>query len=105
MIKVERWDPEDGETLSEQTLRRKLENMGYRTTRYIYAPGTNFPVHTHDVDKMDAVLSGEFRITMKGESVVLGAGDAVEVPRGVEHSAEVVGNRDVVSLDGVRKTA
>ena len=105
MMKVERWDPEDGETLSEQTLRRKLENMGYRTTRYVYEPGTRFPPHTHDVDKTDAVLSGEFRITINGESVVLGAGDAVEVPQGVEHSAEVVGDRAVVSLDGVRKTA
>ena len=104
-MKVERWDPEDGETLSEQTLRRKLESMGYRATRYVYAPGTSFPAHTHDIDKMDAVLSGEFRITMNGESVVLGAGDAVEVPQGVEHSAEVLGDRAVVSLDGVRKTA
>ena len=104
-MRVERWDPEDGETLSEQTLRRKVESMGYRTTRYTYPPGTSFPAHTHDIDKIDAVLSGEFRITMKGESVILGPGDAVEVPQGVEHSAEVVGDRAVVSLDGVRKTA
>jgi quercetin dioxygenase-like cupin family protein len=105
MMRVERWDPEDGETLSEQTLRRKLESMGYRTSRYVYEPGTILPFHTHDVDKMDAVLSGEFRVTMNGESVVLGPGDAVEVPQGVEHSAEVVGDRAVVSLDGVRKIA
>ena len=104
-MKVQRWNPEDDETLSEQTLRRKLEGMGYRSTRYVYPPGTSFPFHSHDIDKMDAVLSGEFRITMAGESVVLGPGDAVEVPRGVEHSAEVVGDRAVVSLDGIRKTA
>jgi quercetin dioxygenase-like cupin family protein len=104
-MKIQRWNPEDDETLSEQTLRRKLEGMGYRSSRYVYPPGTSFPIHTHDIDKMDAVLSGEFRITMNGESVVLGPGDAVEVPRGVEHSAEVVGDRAVVSLDGIRKTA
>ncbi|HET7442756.1 MAG TPA: cupin domain-containing protein [Terriglobales bacterium] len=104
-MKVERWDPEDDETLSEQTLRRKLEKLGYRVNRYVYSVGTRFPVHSHEVDKMDAVLSGEFRITINGESVVLGPGDAIEVPHGVEHSAEVVGDRSVVSLDGEKKVA
>jgi quercetin dioxygenase-like cupin family protein len=102
MMKVDRWNPDDDETLSESTLRQKLQKLGYRVSRYVYPPGTAFPTHSHDVDKMDAVLSGEFRITMDGESVVLGAGDSVQVPRGAEHSAEVIGDRAVVSLDGVK---
>lgn len=59
-------------------------------------------MHTHEVDKMDAVLSGELRISMGGGCIVLGPGDAVHVPRGIKHSAEVVGNQPVVSLDGVK---
>ncbi len=51
---------------------------------------------------MDAVLSGQFRISMGGGSVVLGPGDAVHVPRGVEHSAKVVSDETGVSLDGVK---
>jgi len=102
MMKLDRWNPDDDETLSEATLREKLQKLGYRVSRYVYLPGTAFPTHSHDVDKVDAVLSGEFRITMDGESVVLGAGDSVQVPRGAEHSAEVIGDRAVVSLDGVK---
>jgi hypothetical protein len=34
--------------------------------------------------------------------VVLGPGDSVEVPRGAEHSAAVVGDEPVISLDAVR---
>jgi len=102
MMKLDRWNPDDDETLSESTLREKLQKLGYRVSRYVYPPGTAFPTHSHDVDKVDAVLSGEFRITMDGESVVLGAGDSVQVPRGAEHSAEVIGDRAVVSLDGVK---
>jgi mannose-6-phosphate isomerase-like protein (cupin superfamily) len=34
--------------------------------------------------------------------VILEAGDCLHVPRGAEHSAEVVGDEPVVSLDGVR---
>ena len=102
MMKLDRWNPDDDETLSEATLREKLQKLGYRVSRYVYPPGTAFPTHSHDVDKVDAVLSGEFRITMDGESVVLGAGDSVQVPRGAEHSAEVIGDPAVVSLDGVK---
>jgi mannose-6-phosphate isomerase-like protein (cupin superfamily) len=51
---------------------------------------------------MDAVVSGRFRIRMGAEEIILEAGDAVHVPRGAEHSAEVVGMQPVVSLDAVK---
>jgi quercetin dioxygenase-like cupin family protein len=101
-MKVDRWDPgRDGE-LTERSMRRKLEALGYAVSRYDYPPGTRFPTHTHGVDKIDAVLDGAFRIGMEGRDVVLEAGDAVVVPRGTPHSAEVVGERTVVSLDAVK---
>ena len=99
---VEHWDESKDGPLTELTLRRKLESLGYRVHRYVYPPGTSFPTHTHDADKMDAVVSGQFRITMADGSVVLGAGDAARVPSGLRHSAEVVGAEEVVSLDGVK---
>jgi quercetin dioxygenase-like cupin family protein len=54
------------------------------------------------MDKMDAVLSGRFRIIMEGREIVLKAGDMVAVPAGVVHSADVIGTEPVVSLDGVK---
>jgi quercetin dioxygenase-like cupin family protein len=86
----------------EAALRRKLEARGFRVTRYVYSPGTYFPDHSHDIDKIDAVLSGRFRMTMGGTSVVLEAGDCLAVPSGAVHSAEVVGDEPVVSLDATR---
>ena len=100
MIKY--WDTiRDGE-LTEAGLRAKLEQLGYSVTLYTYPPGTQFPDHSHEVDKIDAVLSGQFRMSMNGQSRILRAGDMVEVPRGVVHSAEVVGDEPVISLDAVR---
>jgi quercetin dioxygenase-like cupin family protein len=101
-MQIERWNPEQDGLLDEHTMRRKLEAMGYRVTRYIYSPGTYFPMHTHEVEKLDAVVEGHLRVTMGDEEVLLGAGDAVHVPLGTEHSAEVVGDLPVVSLDGVK---
>ncbi len=101
-MEVGRWDKQADGPLSESALRQRLEALGYEVSFYVYPPGTAFPSHTHGVDKIDAVLSGHFRLSMNGESVVLGPGEWLAVPSGVVHSAEVVGDRTVVSLDAVR---
>jgi quercetin dioxygenase-like cupin family protein len=103
-MSVEHWNTEVDGPLTEEGLRRKLEARGYAVSRYVYPPGTYFPPHTHAVDKIDGVLSGRFRMTMGGESLVLAAGDCLAVPRGQSHSAEVVGGEPVVSLDAVRRS-
>jgi quercetin dioxygenase-like cupin family protein len=100
---VQRWNSEEDGPLTEQAVRAKLEELGYSVARYDYPPGTYFPPHQHDVDKIAAVLDGRFRLAMEGYEVVLGAGDWLEVPRGTVHSAEVVGDATVVSLDAVRR--
>lgn len=101
-MSIERWNPGQDGPLSEKALRQKLEQLGYRVTRYVYPPGTSFPEHTHGIDKIDAVLSGRFRMTVKGQEVILEAGDCIAVPRGTVHSAEVVGDEPVVSLDATK---
>jgi quercetin dioxygenase-like cupin family protein len=104
LAKVEKWNPSVDGTLTETALRRKLERLGFSVSRYVYPPGTCFPPHTHNVEKMDAVVSGHFRITMGGEEFVLGPGDAILVPRGAGHGAVVVGSDPVISLDAVKRT-
>lgn len=102
MITVEHWDEDGDGVLSETALRRKLETRGYRVSQYYYPPATRFPPHTHDNDKLDAVLSGRFLIVIGDVQVTLEAGDCLFIPKGVRHSAEVLGGEAVVSLDGVR---
>ena len=98
-----RWNATlDGE-FSEAALRAKLESLGYRVARYVYPPGTVFPDHTHGVDKIDAVVSGRFRLIIGGHVAMLGAGEWVDVPRGVTHNATVMGDDPVVSLDAIRR--
>jgi quercetin dioxygenase-like cupin family protein len=101
-MEVEKWDEARDGPLTEEAMRSRLEARGYRVARYVYPPGTCFPDHTHAIDKIDAVMAGRFRMTTEGGSVVLEAGDYLEVPRGAVHSAEVVGDESVVSLDATR---
>lgn len=100
-VQVEKWDPAWG-PLGEAALRRRLEAEGYSVSRYVYAPGTYFPEHTHAVDKKDAVVRGRFRIVAEGQDIVLGSGDMMVIPAGTPHAAEVVGQEAVVSLDATR---
>lgn len=100
-MKVDHWQAEDG-SLTEQALRNKLQRLGYSVSCYVYPPGTYFPDHTHATDKIDAVIAGQLRIAMGDDSVILKAGDFIQVPRGAVHSAEVIGDQPVVSLDAVK---
>ncbi len=98
---IHKWNAADG-PLSEPALRAKLESLGYRVAKYTYQPGTVFPDHKHDADKIDAVLSGRFRLVVRGHMKVLGPGDWIEIPRGTVHNASVMGDQPVVSLDAVK---
>ena len=60
-----------------------------------------FPDHRHGVDKIDAVISGRFRLVIGGHLAVLGPGDWVDIPRGTVHNAAVIGDEPVVCLDAV----
>jgi quercetin dioxygenase-like cupin family protein len=95
MTTIEHWDTEEEMILD-------LRERGFSPHHYTYQPGTSFPPHTHEMDKMATVLSGRFRLTMGDGSVVLEKGDGAFVPSGAVHSAEVVGNDPVVSLDAPR---
>ena len=98
---VQRWNVSDGPA-TEAALRAKLESLGYAVAKYTYEPGTVFPDHRHGVDKIDAVISGRFRLVVGGHLAVLGPGDWVAIPRGSVHSATVIGDEPVVSLDAVK---
>jgi quercetin dioxygenase-like cupin family protein len=100
-LEVEHWDESLGE-MNERALRRRLESAGYSVSRYDYPPGTYFPDHKHAFDKKDAVVRGRFIIRAQGREFMLGPGDTLEVPAGTIHSAEVVGDETVVSLDASR---
>jgi mannose-6-phosphate isomerase-like protein (cupin superfamily) len=56
------------------------------------------------VDRIDAVISGRFRMVVAGHFAILGPGDWVEIPRGVHHSAAVVGDEPVTGMDAARVT-
>lgn len=101
-MNVVHWNESNDGLFSEAALRKKIEDLGYSVSRYTYPPGTSFPNHTHAVDKIDAVVSGVFRMETSAGAFTLEAGDYLAVPQGTVHNASVVGAQAVVSLDAIR---
>ncbi|ELU13707.1 hypothetical protein CAPTEDRAFT_98448 [Capitella teleta] len=99
---IEHWNETADGPLSELNLKRKLERQGYACVRYVFSPGTDFPDHSHDYCKKDAIATGKFLFRMLGKEVVLLPGDMIEVPKGMIHNAAVVGNEDVVFFDSTK---
>ncbi|HEX9688383.1 MAG TPA: cupin domain-containing protein [Thermoanaerobaculia bacterium] len=99
--RLERWDPADG-LLSEKRMMGLMEREGYEVAVYVYREGTLFPPHEHAQDKCDAVLEGVLRVTVAESTYDLGPGDRVYLAAGTRHSAEVIGGKTVISLDGTR---
>jgi quercetin dioxygenase-like cupin family protein len=98
-VRLVGWEEEDG-PLTEKRLMGVLEQEGYEVAVYAYRQGTVFPEHEHAQEKCDAVVEGFLRISV-GETVYdLKPGDRLYLPAGTRHSAEVIGRRTVVSLDG-----
>ncbi|MCZ6648506.1 MAG: cupin domain-containing protein [Thaumarchaeota archaeon] len=100
-MEIEKWDNSWGE-LTESKMRERLTKEGYTVLRYTYQPGTVFADHSHPVDKKDTVLTGTFRMRAFGKEFMLEAGDMLLVRANTIHSAEVVGDQPVVSLDATR---
>ncbi len=100
-IRLERWDAADG-PLSEKRMARLLDQEGYEVAVYAYREGTVFAEHEHAQEKCDAVLEGTLRITVAGAAYDLKPGDRIYLPAGTRHSAEVVGRKTVLSLDGTK---
>lgn len=96
------WDPEVDGDYSETAMINKLEMSGYTCACYTYPPGTCFPEHVHDVDKIDAVIKGRFRLTVRGKEFLLQPGDSISIPAGTPHTAEVIGDEAVVAIDAVK---
>ena len=98
-VRLRRWDAEEDGPPEQERLLDLLRARGFHASRHVYPPGTTFDEHTHDVDKIDAVVSGRFRMTAPGQEAVLEPGDWLEVPAGTPHTARVVGDEPVVTLD------
>ena len=74
--------------MEEKRLADQLLQEGY-VHLYVWedGPDVEYPEHQHRAESAHIILRGEMTMTTNGESEVYRAGDRVDLPAGVRHSA------------------
>lgn len=59
--------------------------------------------HSHDYDEYLVCVDGQYKVTMNGETVTLGKGDELFIPKGTFHGGEAkAGTRTIHAFGGKR---
>ena len=83
-------------------VRRQIVNGARQTlVRYLYAPGSIFPVHAHPEEQVTVVLRGRIGFDVAGAHLELGPGEIAVIPGGVAHGAAVVGTEEVETINAL----
>ena len=69
--------------------------------RYVYAPGSIFPVHAHPEEQITVVVSARIAFEIDGSRVELSAGQVAIIPPNAPHGAEVIGNETVETFNAL----
>jgi quercetin dioxygenase-like cupin family protein len=78
---VEAWQFADGVTL------HAIGGEQILLCRVTYEPGKQVPDHNHEhTEQVMAIVDGEVRITVDGETKSVRAGEVIVINRGVQHS-------------------
>jgi quercetin dioxygenase-like cupin family protein len=69
--------------------------------RYVYQPGSVFPVHAHPEEQITVVLTGRIAFDINGVHHELGPGEVAVIPGDTPHGARVVGDEIVETINAL----
>lgn len=97
-LKVTPWHHETPPT--EEELRTSLEDQQLKVYHWSNAPEDVYASHTHGYHKVICVVKGSIRFDFptRHETLNLKAGDRLDLPAGIRHSA-IVGPEGVICLE------
>jgi quercetin dioxygenase-like cupin family protein len=78
---------------------RRFDTQQVTVLRYSYEPHARFPSHSHPEEQLVLVLRGEIEFTMAGRTVRVGADSVVLIPPGMVHSAGVLSETPVDTIN------
>ena len=96
---VHDWEAIPSEQVFAGISRQVIDGERQTLVRYVYAPGSVFPVHAHPEEQVTVVLSGRIVFTVAGDRVELGPGQIAVIPPNVAHGATVEGDESVETLN------
>ena len=103
LTRIERWDARRDGPLSEASLQRKIEALGFEVTRKTLAAGVALTTTADSRHCIEGVVRGLVKLTIDGEPAILTAGDIAFVPRGAVRRVEVVGTSTAMCLEAYQR--
>lgn len=95
------WSEIPAETVFPGITRQVIHGERQTMVRYVYAPGSVFPVHAHPEEQVTVVVSGRIAFDVNGERIELGPGGVAVIPANVPHGASVVGDETVETFNAL----
>jgi len=99
--KTANWNEIPSEEVYPGITRQTVQGERQTLVRYVYQPGSVFPLHQHPQEQVTAILSGQIEFTVAGQTATLGAGDVAIIPGDTPHGARVTGNEVVETLNNM----
>jgi quercetin dioxygenase-like cupin family protein len=81
--------------------RQTVHGAQQTVVRYVYAPGSVFPVHAHPQEQVTVVVSGRIAFEIGGRTLTLAAGDVAIIPGNTPHGARVIGGEAVETFNAL----
>lgn len=96
-MKLFKWDEVPEEHLSERVVRRMIYGEKVMLAHFLLRKGCVVPTHSHESEQMSHILEGALKFNVNGEEIVVRAGEVLQIPSNVPHSA--VALEDCVAID------
>lgn len=93
------WADVDAQEVLPGITRQRVDGMHATVIRYVYQPGSVFPVHQHPEEQTTVVLSGRIEFSLDGARAILGPGETALIAANMPHGARVLGDAAVETIN------
>ena len=92
-----KWSDVEIETLNPLLGRQLIVGEDVMVARILMKKGAYVPLHSHHNEQITYVFEGELQFTIDGETITVGPGEVLCIPRNMPH--EAVALTDTIELD------
>lgn len=96
-MKLHQWNQIPREQMNPQFARQVIHSDTMTVAKVYLAKGSLVPEHSHPNEQLSYIESGKLLFRMNGVEQIVAAGEVLQIPGGVPHSAEAL--EDTAGID------
>jgi quercetin dioxygenase-like cupin family protein len=96
-MQVHRWNQVEKEQITPKLGRQMIHGETMTIARLEMKQGSFVPEHSHHNEQITTIEKGRLKFVFGGKEVVIGAGESLQIPPHLPHSAEAL--EDSIAVD------